>query len=246
VSCVEDLSPDVVELIKMTIAMNVDACEAGLVEPLGLGAGFHGNVDDACIDVAHYISSVAAAGSDARMSGYPVKVMSSAGSGNQGIIATMPIVIYGRNKGIDEIRIIKAVALSHLITMYVTLYVGYLSALCGVAIKAGIGAACGLTYLMGGDAADIERAIKIMTATLSGVICDGAKPGCALKVSSAADMAARAANMALKKVEVSYDNGIVEESAEKTIANLGKLSESMNVVDEEIIHIMNEKLSSNK
>ena len=103
----------------------------------------------------------------------------------------------------------------HLVTMYLTCYLGYLSALCGVAIKAGTGAACGLTYLMGGETKEIERAVKIVAASLTGMICDGAKAGCTLKVSTAADMALRAANMAMHEAEVPSDNGIVGGTADE-------------------------------
>jgi L-cysteine desulfidase len=126
--------------------------------------------------------------------------------------------------------------------MYITLYVGYLSALSGVAIKAVIGAACGVAYAMGGGSDEIGRAVKIMAATLSGMVCDGAKPGCALKVGSSADMAVRAASLAIKKMDVSDDNGIVAKTAEETIRNLAELSHSMDVVDQKIIQIMNEKI----
>jgi L-cysteine desulfidase len=237
---VTDLPESVRDLIRRTIAMNRKASEAGLNEPMGLGTGYYETVEGG--DLITYLASVAAAGSDARMSGFTVEVMSSAGSGNQGIIATMPIVAYADRAGLSEDVLIRAVALSHLITMYITLYVGYLSALCGVAIKAGIGAACGVAYAMGGRREEIGRAVKIMAATLSGMVCDGAKPGCALKVGSSADMAVRAASLAMKKMDVSDDNGIVAKTAEETIRNLAELSHSMDVVDQKIIQIMNEKI----
>ena len=138
----------------------------------------------------------------------------------------------------------RAIALSHLVTLYVTLHVGYLSSLCGVAVKAGIGAACGLTYAMGGGTLQIQRAVKIMAAALSGVICDGAKPGCALKVSSSADMARQAASLAMKDMDVSDDNGIVADTAENTIRNLKRLNQSMQAAEEGIIQIMREKIQS--
>lgn len=242
VGLVGHLPAPVQELVRQTIALNMRACEAGMSQPMGLGAGYHGIGGSTYIDLAHYVSSMAAAGSDARMSGFPLEVMSSAGSGNQGIIATMPVVAWARSQPLEESRLLAAVALAHLVTMRITLHVGYLSALCGVAIKAGIGAACGIAYAMGGDAADISRTVKIMAASLAGMICDGAKPGCALKVGTSADMATRAAQLALKKMEVSEDEGIVAPTAEETIANLAKLSRSMGIVDDEIVSIMNDKL----
>lgn len=239
---VEHLPEGALSLLRETVDKNVNACKAGLSQPMGIGAGFYGTSGVAPGSVSQYISSLTAAGSDARMSGYAVEIMTSGGSGNQGIVATIPVVAYARMHLIDEERMLKAVALSHLMTMYITAYVGYLSALCGVAIKAGIGAACGLTYVMGGTVEDVERAIKIMVATLTGMICDGAKIGCALKVSSAADMAMRAASLAIRKAEVPDDNGIVAVTAEQTIQNLAELSRSMEVVDQKLIEIMLAKI----
>jgi L-cysteine desulfidase len=242
VAMAEDLSEGSRDLIRQTIDLNRRAAESGLSEPLGLGIGFYGLDDSASPGSAARLSGAAAAGSDARMSGHPVKVMSSAGSGNQGIVATMPILAYCREKGTDEEVLLSAVALSHLVTLYVTSHMGYLTTLCGVAIKAGLGAACGLTYAMGGRSAEVQRAVKIMAAALSGVICDGAKPGCALKVKSAADMAVQAASLAMKHVEVSGENGIVADTAEETIRNLTQLNESMKGADEKVVELLQRKI----
>jgi len=243
ITLVDELPASVIELLRNAVKMNEDACRAGLNRPMGIGTGFFG-AGDGAVSVIHQLSSLTAAGSDARMSGYPVEIMTSAGSGNQGIMATIPIVIYAKARLIEEEKMLKGLALSHLVTMYLTCYLGYLSALCGVAIKAGIGAACGLTYLMGGGTDDIERAVKIMAATLTGMICDGAKAGCALKVSSAADMALRAATLAIRQAEVPDDNGIVAATADETISNLAKLTQSMGALDENIIEIMLSKIGS--
>lgn len=234
VALVDNLPPSVIELLRTTVAKNVEACQSGLERPMGVGAGYFS--DDASI--VRHISSLTAAGSDARMSGHPVEIMTSAGSGNQGVTATIPVVAYARAHHIDEKPMLKAVALSHLVTMYMTCYLGYLSALCGVAIKAGTGAACGLTYLMGGGRHEIEQAVKIMAASLTGMICDGAKAGCALKVSSAADMALRAATLAMHEAEVPRDNGIVGGDADETIRHLAELNRSMGKLDETIVEIM--------
>lgn len=241
IRAVEDLPPSVVALLRKTIGLNKKAAEVGLAQPLGLGIGFHQSHDEGSLDMIHYVSSVAAAGSDARMSGYSLEVMSSAGSGNQGIVATMPVVVYCEYCDVEEDRLLRALALSHLVTMYVTTHVGALSALCGAAIKAGIGAACGLTYAMGGEVADICRAVKIAVASISGMVCDGAKPSCALKVSLSSEMALRAASLAMKKVQVSDADGIVASTAEETIRNLARLERSMTAVDDEIVQIMEQK-----
>jgi L-cysteine desulfidase len=242
VAMADDLPEEVHPLLRKTIELNLRAAETGLEQPLGLGVGYYGTRLPGIPSGARDLASSAAAGSDARMSGYPVEVMSSAGSGNQGIIATVPVCAYCRANGIDDGRMLRAIALSHLVTMYVTAHLGYLSTLCGVAVKAGIGAACGVTYAMGGRTAQIGLAVKIMAATLSGVICDGAKLGCALKVSSAADMAAKAAAMAMNGMDVSDENGIVADTPEKTIRNLARLNESMRAVEDRIVQIMREKI----
>ncbi len=242
IGLLDQLPDPVYELLRATIDKNNEACRVGMSQPMGIGTGYFGTGDEDG-DVSTHMASLTAAGSDARMSGYPVEIMTSAGSGNQGIVATIPIVVYAKRHSVEEWRMLRALALSHLVTMYITSYVGYLSALCGVAIKAGIGAACGVTYAMGGDPDDDERAVKIMAATLTGMICDGAKAGCALKVSTAADMAYRAASLAMRRAEVPDDNGIVAPTAEQTIENLAKLSRSMGVVDEKIIEIMLAKIA---
>ncbi|MBI2351587.1 MAG: serine dehydratase subunit alpha family protein [Deltaproteobacteria bacterium] len=246
IRAVEDLPPSVVALLRKTIDLNKKAAEVGLAQPLGLGIGFHQSHDEGSLDMTHYVSSVAAAGSDARMSGYSLEVMSSAGSGNQGIVATMTVVAYCEYFDVEEDRLLRALALSHLVTMYVTTHVGALSALCGAAIKAGIGAACGLTYAMGGEMADICRAVKIAVASISGMVCDGAKPGCALKVSSSSEVALRAASLAMKKVQVSDADGIVASTAEETIRNLARLERSMTAVDDEIVQIMEQKFRQHR
>jgi len=109
-------------------------------------------------------------------------------------------------------------------------------------VHEGICPACGIAYAMGGRAPDVQRAVKIMAAALSGVICDGAKPGCALKVKSAADMAVQAASLAMKHVEVSGENGIVADTAEETIRNLTQLNESMKGADEKVVELLQRKI----
>jgi len=239
---VEHLPESVRVLLRATVEMNLAACRAGLTKPMGLGTGYFGNVEKDG-GFRQNMASLTAAGSDARMAGFPVEIMTSAGSGNQGIIATIPVVTWARAHKVSEDKMLRALAVSHLVTMYLTGYVGYLSALCGVAIKAGIGASCGVVYAMGGGHDEAERAVKIMAATLTGMICDGAKVGCALKVSNASEMAVRAAELAMCKAEVPDDNGIVAPTAEKTIQNLAELGRSMESVDQKIIEIMLKKLA---
>lgn len=244
VELVHDLPESVMALLRTTAEMNLEACKLGLTRPMGIGTGYFGTVDEDVNSFSQHLASLTAAGSDARMSGFPIAIMTSAGSGNQGIAATIPVVTYARAHNIDEQRMLQSLALSHLVTMYMTSHIGYLSALCGVAIKAGIGGACGVTYAMGGGTAEVERAIKIMAATLTGMICDGAKIGCALKVSNSSEMAVRSAELAIRKAEIPDDNGIVAPTAEGTIRNMAELGRSMEIVDQKIIEIMLHKLET--
>ena len=243
-AAVDVLPAEALYPVQQALELNGAAYEAGLAQPLGLGAGFYGPADGgASPDIAAVVMRMAAAASDARMSGYPLPVMTSAGSGNQGIVATVPVLGFARRGGVDAARTLRAVAFSHLVTLKLALHIGYLSALCGVAVKAGVGAACGIVYAMGGTAEDAERAVKVMAATLTGMICDGAKAGCALKVGTAAGMAVRAAQLAMQKVAITDDNGIVGATVEETIRHLADLSASMGAVDHKIVEIMEQKLA---
>lgn len=224
------------DLILKAIRMNQQACQAGRLRPFGVGAGYSWEVGAGRV-------SAAAAGSDARMSGHPAAVMSLAGSGNQGITAIIPVAEYARLAGSSQTELVRAVALSCLMTLYAAAHLGFLTPLCGVALKAGVGAACGIVLLQGGGVEEISRAIRLMVATNAGMICDGAKPGCALKVSSASEMALRAADLAMSGIAVQDPEGIVATSAEGTIRNLAALQSSMKAADRQILKIIQEGTS---
>lgn len=246
VNLVENLSEKNKILISNTIEKNIKACLQGLNKPHGLGSGYQilnlmeveKNYTDRLISSGY----LPAAGSDARMSGHAVEVMSSSGSGNQGIAATMPIISYAHRNQLDKERLIKSVALSHLITAYITVYLGYLSPMCGAILKAGVGAAAGIMYYKGGSKKNIEQVINLMIGYLAGIMCDGAKPGCALRVALAGEIAATSAYMVSKGVEISDDNGIIGSTAEETIQNLAELAQAMKEVDSQIITIMKRKM----
>lgn len=222
------------ELILKAIRMNQQVCQAGRLRPFGLGAGYSWEVGAPRV-------SAAAAGSDARMSGHPVAVMSLAGSGNQGITAIVPVAEYARLAGSSQTELVQAVALSCLVTLYATSHLGFLTPLCGVALKAALGAACGIVRLRGGGAEEIDRAVRLMVASNAGMICDGAKAGCALKVSSASEMALRVADLAMSDLAVQDPEGIVAGSAEGTIRNLATLQASMKPTDRQILKIIQAK-----
>ncbi|MCF0178029.1 MAG: serine dehydratase subunit alpha family protein, partial [Bacteroidales bacterium] len=179
-----------------------------------------------------------AAASDARMAGCTLAAMSNSGSGNQGITVTMPVVAVAEEIGSTDEQLIRALVLSHLVAIHIKHYLGRLSALCGCVI-ASTGAACGIVMLRGGGFVQICYAIKNMIGNITGMVCDGAKEGCALKVASGVSSALQSAVMALDNLCISEHDGIIEKDTEKTIRNLGEIgSKGMAHTDEMILDIM--------
>ena len=180
----------------------------------------------------------AAAGSDARMSGCEKPVMIVSGSGNQGITASVPVAIYAREMGVSEELLLKAVALSNLVTIHQKAGIGRLSAYCG-AISAGCGAGAGIAYLHGGNAHAIAHTVVNAIAILSGTICDGAKPSCAAKIASAVEAGILGYHMYLEGQQFYSGDGIVTKGADNTVYNIGKLArEGMRETDRTILEIM--------
>lgn len=185
--------------------------------------------------------SVTTAACDARMAGAPFPVMSNSGSGNQGIAATLPVTVFAEEHQKTEEELIRALTLSHLMTIYIKQSLGRLSGLCG-AVVATTGAACGITYLMGGTKEQIGYAIKNMIGNITGMICDGAKPSCAMKVSNGVSSATLSALMAIDNKVISSIEGITDEDVDKTIFNLTRIGrEGMNETDKMILEIMTNK-----
>ena len=185
--------------------------------------------------------SVTAAACDARMAGAMFPVMSNSGSGNQGIAATLPVSVFAEETGRSEDELVRALTLSHLMTIYIKQSLGRLSGLCG-AVVAATGSACGITYLMGGSREQIAFSIKNMIGNITGMICDGAKPSCALKVSNGVSTATLSALMAIDNKVVSSMEGITDEDVDKTIHNLTKIgSEAMIETDKMVLEIMTTK-----
>ncbi|MCB2191035.1 MAG: L-serine ammonia-lyase, iron-sulfur-dependent, subunit alpha [Deltaproteobacteria bacterium] len=190
-------------------------------------------------DMIQTASMLAAAAADARMDGVKMPAMSSGGSGNHGLTAVLPI--WGVKDFIecDPVEVLKAVALSHLVTAYVKAHTGRLSAVCGCSVAAGAGAAAGVTYLLGGKASHVSGAVKNVIEDLAGVICDGAKSACAIKLSTAAGAAVKAALFTLQGLNVQDTDGIVAATMEQTTRNLGILStRGMIETDRTILHIL--------
>jgi L-cysteine desulfidase len=235
-----------IELLQSGIAVNQRLAEYGLKYGPGLGVGRtlerlvrQGLIKRDMLIAARILTSAAA---DARMSGVKLPAMSSAGSGNHGLTAILPIVAIEPYVDVSHRTVLEAIGLSHTITAFVKAHTGRLSAICGCSVAAGAGATAGVTYLMGGTKHHIAGAIKNLIEDLAGVIGDGAKGGCALKLATAAGTAIQAALFSLQGVNVSFTDGIVGRSPEDTMKNIGTLTtQGMIETDRTILNIMLEK-----
>ena len=178
---------------------------------------------------------------DARMAGAMIPVMSNSGSGNQGIAATMPVVVFARENHNTEEELTRALVLSHLTAIYIKQSLGRLSALCGCVV-ASTGSSCGITYLMGGGFEQVAASVKNMIANLAGMVCDGAKPSCALKVSSGVSTAVLSAMLAIQNHSVTSYEGLIEDDVDRCIHNMTRLgSLGMRETDKMVLDIMTHK-----
>lgn len=188
-----------------------------------------------------HILSYTSAACDARMAGAMIPVMSNSGSGNQGIAATLPVVVYAEDNHKSEEELTRALILSHLTAIYIKQSLGRLSALCGCVVAA-TGSSCGITYLMGGNYQQVSFAVQNMIANLTGMICDGAKPSCALKLTSGVSTAVLSAILAMENKCVTSVEGIIENNVDLSIRNLTKIgSQGMNETDKLVLDIMTHK-----
>lgn len=200
-----------------------------------LSHGIFGN------NIFSHILSRTASACDARMGGAMIPVMSNSGSGNQGICATNPVVVYAMENENTEEELIRALILSHLTAIYIKQSLGKLSALCGCVV-ASTGSSCGITYLMGGDYQRICNSVKNMVANLTGMICDGAKPSCALKISSGVSTALLSALLSMEGKCVTSAEGIVDDDVDKCIHNLTSIgADAMRATDDMVLDIMTHK-----
>ncbi len=229
---------DAVEpLLRRQVEYNSAIAEEGLRGTWGAQIG-RILLDDYGSDIKQKAKAYAAAGSDARMSGCEMPVVILSGSGNQGITACMPVVIYARHIGATQEQLYRALLVSDLVTIHQKSGIGRLSAYCG-AISAGVGAGAGICYLLGGDYSGVAHTIVNALAILSGTICDGAKPSCAAKIAAAVDAGILGYRMYLHHREFRNGEGIVAGSVDDTIANIGMLAQQgMRQTDSTILHIM--------
>ena len=231
-----------IKFILESRTLNMALAKEGMSGGYGLRVGYAISLD--CNrevfggDFLSYAMALTAAASDARMAGCTLAAMSNSGSGNQGITVTMPVIAYSIRYNTSDEQLARALVLSHLIAIHIKGYLGKLSALCGCVI-ASTGAACGLVYLRGGDYEQICAAIKNMIGNITGMVCDGAKVGCAMKVASGVSSALQSAVLAREGICISEYDGIIEKDIEKTIQNLGRIgSVGMQHTDNMILDIM--------
>jgi L-cysteine desulfidase len=247
----DGMDEDDLKFIGEGIQCNMALAEHGLKYGPGLGIGLalerlvgEGLLKKDMILAARILTSAA---SDARMSGVSLPAMSSSGSGNHGLVTMLPIWAVKDYIVYDNMdRVFRAIALSHMVTAYIKAHTGRLSAVCGCSVAAGAGAASGITYLMNGNARHISSAIKNLVEDLAGIICDGAKAGCSLKLATAAGTAVQSALFALHGIDVKCTDGIIASTPEQTLKNVGELSTcGMIDTDRTILKIMLRKQFNN-
>ena len=236
---------DEISFILETARLNRAAAERSFEGNYGHGLGkmLRGTYEHKVMgdSVFSHILSYTSGACDARMAGAMIPVMSNSGSGNQGISATLPVLVFAEENDKSEEELIRALMLSHLTVIYIKQSLGRLSALCGCVVAA-TGSSCGITWLMGGTYDQVSYAVQNMIANLTGMICDGAKPSCALKVTTGVSTAVLSAIMAMENRCVTSVEGIIDEDVDQSIRNLTKIgSKGMNETDKLVLEIMTGK-----
>ena len=236
---------DEISFILETARLNKAAAERSFEGNYGHGLGkmLRGPYEHKVMgdSVFSHILSYTSGACDARMAGAMIPVMSNSGSGNQGISATLPVLVFAEENDKSEEELIRALMLSHLTVIYIKQSLGRLSALCGCVVAA-TGSSCGITWLMGGTYDQVAYAVQNMIANLTGMICDGAKPSCALKVTTGVSTAVLSAIMAMENRCVTSVEGIIDEDVDQSIRNLTKIgSKGMNETDKLVLEIMTGK-----
>lgn len=237
-----DASYSTLSAFDMGLVMNRKIAEYGLNNISGISVGkmLMNQIESGLLgdDIHHYAMALTAAATDARMSGCNLPVISNSGSGNQGLTVTLPIIAVAEKRGYSEENLLKALALGHLVSVHIKNKVGVLSSLCGC-LSAASGAACGIVFLLGGDYRQIEYAIKNMIGNTAGMVCDGAKEGCSLKVATNTSAAVQAALLAVSGICISSNDGIITTDIDETIDNLAEfVNQGMDNADHTILNIM--------
>lgn len=241
----ESIPLEDIRFVKQGIDMNLEAAGEGLKSNLGLRIGYTLNKLQAegkiTVDVFTKSRLLTAAACDMRMGGGDCPIMTSGGSGNQGIGVIVPIAVVAEYENVSEEMLLRGVFFAHLINRYVKMFTGKLSAMCGCAIAAGVGASAAITWILGGDDEKIAGSCNNMLANLTGMLCDGAKDTCSFKLSTSAEEAVITAYLAIEGVIAEQNVGIVGNSVEETIRNLGYLcEEGFDKADSAMINIIND------
>lgn len=242
---------DDIKFILESAKMNEKVSEEGLKGDYGLQVGSKiiqkSNFNLFSNDASNKIIAASAAASDARMDGCAMPIMTTAGSGNQGIACSIPVAQTARLLDKSEEELARALVLSNLVTIRIKKHMGRLSPLCGAGIAGATGASCGITYLLGGNLENINYCINNMISDLSGMICDGAKETCALKIATGTNAAIQCANLAINGISATANDGIVAKDVEETIESIETLIQNgFKNVDDTILNIMLEKKKNNK
>ncbi len=242
---VESLDEETLDFMIQGVEMNEAVARAGLEAPVGMGVGYHYRalVEDLVLgaDALTEAKMLTAAAVDARMYGLELPVMTSCGSGNQGIVATVPLRVLARRRGHGVRALARAVAIAHAANAFVKHHTGKLSAMCGC-VAAGVGTALGAGYLLGAECGDLAGLVNNMAGSVAGVICDGAKVGCSLKLALGVEAAFTSAFLVQRGIRIPPTNGICGERPEETLRNLARVaSPGMVPTDAEILAIMLER-----
>jgi L-cysteine desulfidase len=233
-------------MIRQALRMNMHFCEEAkkttASRKIGQVVEGHAGQDALRKDLSAKAQFVTALAVEARMQGLDLPVMACAGSGNQGLVATIPVAEIARNIEASEDRLLRALILSYLTTIYIKTFTGVLSPICGCGVAAAVGAGCGIVLLIGGDNSQIEAQINNMIGTMAGIICDGAKSGCAMKALMAVGLALDSSCLSMENVRIPSGDGIMGNEVLDTLKNLQKIIENgMSSMDAAIIEIMDRK-----
>lgn len=243
---IEEVDIKDIEFLQKGIALNNNIAKEGLIGNYGLqvGKSMMLSIEKGLLskDFMNKSIMLTAAASDARMAGSSMPVMANCGSGNQGISVTIPVVVAAEELGASQDKLLRAMALALLVSIYMKSFVGQLSALCGVLLST-TGAACGITYIMGGNLEQLGMTLQNMTGSVTGMICDGAKFGCSQKISSSVGAAIQSSLLAMNHNHLDGLNGIIDDDIDATIRNIGRLAtEGMEVTDDVILQTMLDKM----
>lgn len=241
----ENTSYEDIDFVLDAVKVNKELAEEGKKgQGMMVGKGMSDLVEEGILgdDLVNYAQMHTGFAIDARMEGIPKPAMSICGSGDHGLIATMPLIAIAEKKGVEEKRLVRSIVLSYLVTMYIKAHSGRLSAFCGCAVAAGSGVSAGVCYLLGGNLMQIGHTIENMASNITGIICDGGNFGCSFKAVTAAGAAVLSALLALKGMHIPKDSGIVGNTVEETMQNIGKIaSPGMVKTNDVILDIMIER-----